>query len=488
MISWMQKHNKYLIVTIWIATIAFIGAGFVRWGSYQYGSKASNIAEVGDIKITQAQLDMSYRNIYQRYNQQLQGQLDDKKAKEMGLIQQAFNSLKTQAELLNLANEFGIVVSDNELAQKLATIPSFQIKGVFDKDVYKSYLNTQRLKAKTFEKMIHDEFIIEKMLSMLTVKPLAYEENIIKNIMGVSDKVSYKVIDKKSINIDVNDEELKKYWESSKSFYMTQTKYKLDLLWTESNNTTVTDKEIEEFYGLNSFNYIGTDGKQLLLADAKNSVISDLKLKKSKKDAQKRYIAFKKDKLAKSETILVDNKDSVLSDKVWEEIAQRDTNSITKPKVIGNRYVTVKIIEKIEPKEMTFEEAKAEVTKAYITTKKNEELDRLAKDTLKNLDKSNPIVSKFLKLDNIEPLEALSADETRGFIEQLFTSQDKSGIIQINDKSIVYTILEQKIASDGGKDDIIKNITKQIKQQDFESNLIKSLDKKYQTQMFVKGL
>jgi peptidyl-prolyl cis-trans isomerase D len=51
MISWMQKHNKYLIVTIWIATIAFIGAGFVGWGSYSYGSKVSAIAQVGDVDI-----------------------------------------------------------------------------------------------------------------------------------------------------------------------------------------------------------------------------------------------------------------------------------------------------------------------------------------------------------------------------------------------------------------------------------------------------
>ncbi len=146
MISWMQKHNKYLIVTIWIATIAFIGAGFVGWGSYQYGSKASSIAEVGDIEITQSQLDMSYRNIYQRYNQQMQGQLDDKKAKELGLVKQAFNSLITQAKLLNLANEFGIVVSENELANKITSIPSFQTKGIFDKEIYLSYLSNQRLK------------------------------------------------------------------------------------------------------------------------------------------------------------------------------------------------------------------------------------------------------------------------------------------------------------------------------------------------------
>ena len=49
MISWMQKHNKYLIITIWVATIAFIGAGFVGWGSYQYGSKAGAIGKVGDV-------------------------------------------------------------------------------------------------------------------------------------------------------------------------------------------------------------------------------------------------------------------------------------------------------------------------------------------------------------------------------------------------------------------------------------------------------
>ena len=34
MITWMQKHRKYLVVTIWVSTIAFVGAGFVGWGAY----------------------------------------------------------------------------------------------------------------------------------------------------------------------------------------------------------------------------------------------------------------------------------------------------------------------------------------------------------------------------------------------------------------------------------------------------------------------
>ena len=81
----MQKHNKYLVWTIWVATIAFIGAGFVGWGSYDFGSKAGNIAKVGSIEIPQTKLNTAYSNLYNQANNRLQGQLDEKKAKEMGL-------------------------------------------------------------------------------------------------------------------------------------------------------------------------------------------------------------------------------------------------------------------------------------------------------------------------------------------------------------------------------------------------------------------
>ncbi|MEN8727167.1 MAG: SurA N-terminal domain-containing protein, partial [Sulfurovum sp.] len=118
----MQKHNKYLVWTIWIATIAFIGAGFVGWGSYSFGSKAGNVAKVGEIEITQTKLNMVYSNIYSQYNQALQGKLDDEKAKEMGLVKQAFAQLETQAKILNFSKELGIVVSDEEVVNRLQNI------------------------------------------------------------------------------------------------------------------------------------------------------------------------------------------------------------------------------------------------------------------------------------------------------------------------------------------------------------------------------
>ena len=55
MIDWMQKHKKWLIITIWISTIAFIAAGMVGWGSYSFNLDQGVVARVGDIKISQKQ-------------------------------------------------------------------------------------------------------------------------------------------------------------------------------------------------------------------------------------------------------------------------------------------------------------------------------------------------------------------------------------------------------------------------------------------------
>ena len=484
----MQKHNRYLIVTIWIATIAFIGAGFVGWGSYQYGSKASSIAKVGDIDITQAKFDMSYRNIYGQYNEQLQGQLDDKKAKEMGLPKQALNTLIVQAQLLNLAKEFGIIVSDNELASKIANISAFQEKGEFSKTIYNTYLSSQRLKAKTFEEVIRDETTIQKLLSLIGSDALEYEKSILHNSMSVADKIAYDILDIKDINIDIVEDDLKKYWEAKKSSYMTQTIYKLDVLWSDSNNTVVQEREITDFYAQNSFNYVDSQGKQLLLNEAKERVVADLKMKKSKKDAQREYIAYKKGKIQKSETLNIAINDIKIPSDIWKELISKDIGAILKPKAIDNRYATIKIVEVIKPREMSFDEAKEQITREYRLEKQKEELAKLSQESLKNIDNNSTNISDFITLDRVESIGTLSPQESREFIQELFVSQEKSGIIQITSKSIIYKILDQKIVSNDKNRGLIGSVANQIKKRDFESNLIEKLEKRYKTQIFVEGL
>ena len=52
MITWLQRHKRWLVITIWISTIAFVGAGFVGWGSYDYGKQGAVVAVVGDREVS----------------------------------------------------------------------------------------------------------------------------------------------------------------------------------------------------------------------------------------------------------------------------------------------------------------------------------------------------------------------------------------------------------------------------------------------------
>ncbi|MDD2450913.1 MAG: SurA N-terminal domain-containing protein [Sulfurovum sp.] len=485
----MQRHNKYLVWTIWVATIAFIGAGFVGWGSYSFGSKAGNIAKVGEIEIPQSRLNMLYSDIYQDYNQRMQGQLDEAKAKELGLVQQAFSIIATQTKILNFAKENGIIVSDEEVADALKEIRAFQKNGQFSKEIYNSYLKNRRITAKTFETTLREELTIAKTLNLLTVKALPFEEKIVSSAINVADKIAYKVLAPADIEVELKEEELRTYWEEHKENFMTPRAYRLSILWTESAGAETTEEELEKFFAENSFNYTDSDGKQLTFEEAKAALTNDLKLKKSKKDAQKAYIAFKKGELSSSETLTLPVNDAKLTADIWEEIRQKSAGEILKPKVVDSRYATVKIEEVIEPRVKTFEEAQAEARTIYKVQMQQEGLRTLAEKTLQNFDEANTTISEFLTLNQNVNLAPLNFNESLQFTQKLFTSTEEKGMISVVDKVVIYKILEQKVMpADGNQTASIKQTAEQLKKGIFENNFLQMLDKKYPVEVYVQGL
>lgn len=485
----MQKHNKYLVWTIWVATVAFIGAGFVGWGSYSFGSKAGNVAKIGEIEIPQSKLNMVYSNIYEDYNQRMQGQLDEAKAKELGLVQQAFATIATQAKILNFAKENGIIVSDQEVAQMLQNIRVFQEKGQFSKEIYNRYLKSRRMTAKTFESALREELTIAKTLNLLRVDTMPFEEKVISSALNTADKIAYKVLTPNDIKVETKESELQGYWEEKKSNFMTPKKYQLSILWTESEDTAVTEEELQKHFTENSFNYTDKEGKQLPFEEAKASVSSDLKLKKSKKTAQKAYIAFKKEEVSSSETLTLPVNDMSLTPELWEEITQRGAGEIIKPKVVSKRYATVKIEKVIDPRVKNFEEAKEEVTAMYRMQMQQQGLSELAEQTLKNFDDVNTTTSEFLTLNQNVNLAPLNFEESLQFVRKLFTSTEEKGMISVVDKVVIYRILEQKVMPvDENQTALIKQTVNQLKQGIFENNFLQTLDKKYPVEVYVQGL
>ncbi|NOZ90587.1 MAG: hypothetical protein GXO60_04790 [Epsilonproteobacteria bacterium] len=484
MISWMQKNNKFLIITIWIATISFIFTG-ATYG-FKYGIKSSSIGKVGEIELSREKFQMEYRNLYNRYNQAFQGKFDEEQAKAMHLQDQVLNSMAVQAMILNLAKDFGIVVSDKEVAENIASMPMFQENGVFNKSIYENFLKNNGLSARTFESNIKDSLTIQKTFSLMNLKGIEEEYNRFGIAFEVADKLKYIILSMNDMNVSVDENKLKEFWEARKDQYQTPKQYSFDIVWEDTKDVEVSDSEIKKFFDENSYKYTANDGKLLSFEDAKDKVAKDLKIKKSKKDANKKYIAFKKGEIKKDETKSYDLGDFNLPKDVWDEVMSKNIGDLLKPKVVGNRYAIIKIVDIKQPMVKSFEDAKELVTPQYKANLAKELLAKKSEEILKNIDEEKAKISDFITFKNAyEQKIGLNQQETIDFATKLFTSNKEKGIISIGDKVVVYKIVEQKLVSlDKNETEGLRESVNQLKEQSFESNIIKELGKKYPTKFY----
>ncbi|SFV50133.1 Peptidyl-prolyl cis-trans isomerase PpiD [hydrothermal vent metagenome] len=485
MISWMQKHKKWLIITIWVSTIAFIGAGFVGWGAYSYGDKASAIAKVGDIEIKISEFQRAYSDIYNQYAQIFQGNFDKAKAKALGVDKQALKRVIDQALILNLAKDYEVTVSDKELARSIAALPYFQKNGKFDKELYKLLLSQNNLSIKEFEEGMRKELTIAKTLKLLPVKTSAQETEIVNTIYNIADKIEYKLLTSKDIKITPSQKELKKFWEQNKDRFKTETAYTIEYIIQKPLHKTYTQKEIDEYYNENKTHFRSSDGKVLSLNDAKEKIVAELDTKETKKAALKSYINFKKQKVTATKKATISSSKNPFNQEILKKVSElKSPSSYLKPIAYNNSYIIIKLVSITPSKPKSFQEAKRDLLPLYIAQKKKEKLLEIAKNSIA---KFKGTKSDFITLKDSQKLTKLPLKVAKKFVRELFQNQKKRGYIIIDNKNIVlYGILEQKLLSNNHNESA--EVIGQIKQNLFDKNLIKTLKSRYDIEIYYKGL
>ena len=488
MITWMQRHKKWLIITIWISTIAFVGAGFVGWGQYSYGDKAGAVAKVGSIEITQGELQKSYSNLYARYNKMFQGNFDEEKAKQFGLQKQALEQLVQQALILNLAASYDLQISDKELIASLKTQEYFFKDGVFDKETYKQILSQNRLNTKEYENGLKKDLLIQKTFKLLPVEVSQTETNILNTISNIADKINYKVLSADDITIDTSDALLKPFWQTQSSNYMSEISYDVKFLKQDPVTATYDDAKIASYYADNKTHFKDSEGKILPLESAKTSIIEELNAKATKDRALRTYIAYKKGKLGSEvvfNTATVSTTQNPFDASVLEKISKLSTTSpYMKPVLVNGVYHTFELVQVNPASAKSFEDAKAEVLVAYMTQNKKSKLQELANSSVETF---TGTTTEFLTADDTAKLTLLDSNEAGEFLQKLFTSKKKRSYIALNSgKIVLYYILEQKLL-DNSNNNLTQSV-KKLKSGIFNKALIKALENKYQTEIFIQGL
>jgi peptidyl-prolyl cis-trans isomerase D len=161
-ISWMQRHKKWLVITIWISTIAFVGAGFVGWGAYNPSQSGGSVATVGNKDVAVEDIQREYNGLFNQYQQMFGAQFNQEMAKQLKLEELAYNNIVQRFLLLNLADEYGITATDKDVAKELVTITSFHKEGKFDETTYRNVLAQNRTTTTDFEEQLRQDIIVKK--------------------------------------------------------------------------------------------------------------------------------------------------------------------------------------------------------------------------------------------------------------------------------------------------------------------------------------
>jgi len=446
-ISWMQRHKKWLIVTIWVSTIAFVGAGFVGWGSYNYGKSDGAVGVVGNKEIPMVDLQNEYNGLYTQYQNMFGGKFTQEMAKQMGLEKAALQRVVNKYLMLNYADELGLMTTDEEVAKEIVKIQAFFKDGKFDKNTYLSVLKQNRRNAADFEEQLKTDLLVGKVQKIFNVK---LENNEIKNIgtlLFAEDKVEIKVIDGKSVSVTPKMDDLRAYYEKNKENYKSPKGY--------------------------------------VISYSKIANIEDKDKKAMKKVALKQYLALKKDKEKFENSItLYDDSDFVEKENL-EKIIKAGANETLKPIYKDNQYYVIRKDKNIEPQILPFKTVGSRINKDYIAQKRAEILNEKAKELSKNFTNGKDL--GFINRNKSISVDGLDENQTTTLQEHIQNSTKTINFVNVGaNKIVVYKITDTKFNNyDEANNELVSSSISSYKSGAISNKLLEKLQNRYDIKTYL---
>lgn len=440
MITWMQKHRKYLIVTVWISSIAFVAATMVGWGAYNFSSSASNVAKVGNIEISINDFQRQYKDVYNRYNEQYQKvlnqPLDEEQAKKIGLENETLQILINRALLENFAIDSGIRISNEDISLELQSFDIFRENGQFLRERYEEFLRQSRMRAADFENLIKRDLLIKKVIDSFPsiVTPLEQELFALPN--RLEDRISIEIID--NVGLKITDEDLQKYYNENKDNYKKDREFEVEIIETKVENKEIAESELIAYYDVNKTNYT-KDGEILDFNNIKDEVKKDYQKREAQKNALKTYNDFIANKISGTK-ITISEVD--INDEILNAINTTKEGGIIKPIFDDDKFVSMKIIRKLPQQTKSFDEVKNILKSDYEKIAKKDAIKKEAESRI-NVFRGQDV--GFVSINQTRQIKNLNEFEMQQLLSKIFTSDSKNGYLLLPNKAILYKITEQRI-------------------------------------------
>lgn len=259
MLKAMRKNVKKLKPSLWLVVAAFIIAIFAVWGG---GGRIGVMGQekplivVGQKKIYSQEYILSLRRQIESLQAQFKG-LDRQLIEQLGVPQRVIQELIQQYLLLEVAKDLGIEVTDEEIRNRIMSLPVFQRDGKFiGFEEYRRILELNRMSVAEFEASLKQEVLLNKVAQILTANVMVREEEAWENYKknNESARLEYLVFEKNKINFSATptEEDLKNFFAQNQARYEIPEKRQGYLVFIPlselKKEIKVNDAEIEKYY------------------------------------------------------------------------------------------------------------------------------------------------------------------------------------------------------------------------------------------------
>ncbi|MEN8189398.1 MAG: SurA N-terminal domain-containing protein [Thermodesulfobacteriota bacterium] len=218
------------------AIVLVIALVFIFWGvgANMMGNREA-AAVVNDQEITFQEFQQAYDRTAAGYRQQFGGTMPPELLETLGIKQQVITQL-IQGELLRQgAAEMGIIISQKEVRATIENMKEFMDDGSFNIDRYKSVLTSNRLTPRKFESSMQYDLLASRVVAEIGKFGEVIGDQALTELFQTDREeisLSYvKIVPQPFLaKVEINDDELEKWYQKNQSNYKTDAQIKLNYL------------------------------------------------------------------------------------------------------------------------------------------------------------------------------------------------------------------------------------------------------------------
>ena len=261
MLDQMRRHQNWLKLSLGVVVVAFIFIyvpAFIKPAGAGAAPEDA-IATVDGQPVLVGTYQRAYNNQLQNLRSAYGDQFDERMLQQMGIGQRLLQQLLDEEAVQAEARRLGIRVSDEEVKQRIMSIPAFQVNGQFmGSERYENFLRMQRppIRPAEFERDVRRQLISEKLQLLVTAWIQVEDADVQKEFQRRNEKVKLELsvftANDFRKSIQPTDAEISKQFSADPEKYRMPEKRRVRYLAVDGNSLkarmTATPQEVAQAY------------------------------------------------------------------------------------------------------------------------------------------------------------------------------------------------------------------------------------------------